>query len=252
VSAADRTLGAPAASPVREGRARVALVVSVVLTAGLYAIPDPYGFYASYPFLLLSTVAHELGHGLAGVLVGADFTRFVMYADGSGQALVSGDLGRLARGFVAAGGLVGPAVVAALSFALARSERAAKVTFVVFAALLALALVLVVRSLFGLVFIGALAAACAAIGRRASPRAAQVALLFVAVQLALSVFSRGDYLFSEIAVTGAGVAPSDVSNMARALFLPYWFWGALCGLFSVAVLAGGLFAFLRRRPPRRG
>ncbi len=238
-------------SPVHGRRARVALVVSVLLTAALYAIPDPYGFYASYPFLLLSTLAHELGHGLAGVLVGGDFHRFVMFTDGSGHALVTGDLGRLAQAAVAAGGLVGPAVIAGLCFALARRGRAAKLTFIVFAALLGLALVLVVRNVFGLVFVSVVAAGCAAIGLRANGHVAQVSLLFVAVQLALSVFSRGDYLFTEVATTGVGAAPSDVANMAHALFLPYWFWGALCGLFSVMVLAAGLAFFLRPFGPRR-
>jgi membrane-associated phospholipid phosphatase len=70
-------------------------------------------------------------------------------------------------------------------------------------------------------------------------------LVFLAVQLSLSVFSRGDYLFSEVARTGSGDFPSDVANMADALFLPYWFWGATCGAFSVAVLVVGLWAFLR-------
>jgi membrane-associated phospholipid phosphatase len=68
--------------------------------------------------------------------------------------------------------------------------------------------------------------------------------VFLAVQLALSVFSRGDYLFTDVARTGEGTFPSDVANMSSALFLPYWFWGALCGAFSVAVLALGLRAYL--------
>jgi hypothetical protein len=229
----------------QERRARIALMASVLLTAALYAIPDPYGFYLSYPFLLLSTLAHELGHGLAGALIGADFHKFEMYADGSGRALVMGLLSRFGRATVAAGGLVGPAVVAGLCFAVARRARAAKVAFLVFAALLGLALVLVVRNAFGVVFVFVVAAGCAGLGLRASAHVAQVALLFVAVQLALSVFSRGDYLFTEVATTGVGVAPSDVANMAQALFLPYWLWGALCGFFSVVVLAAGLFTFLR-------
>jgi len=37
--------------------------------------------------------------------------------------------------------------------------------------------------------------------------------------------------------------PSDVAQMAENLFLPYWFWGAVCGLFAVAVLVLGLRAF---------
>jgi hypothetical protein len=70
-------------------------------------------------------------------------------------------------------------------------------------------------------------------------------LLFVAVQLALSVFSRGDYLFMTEATTPAGSFPSDVANMARALGGPYWLWGLICGGFSVVSLVVGIWAFFR-------
>jgi hypothetical protein len=33
--------------------------------------------------------------------------------------------------------------------------------------------------------------------------------------------------------------------MSSALFLPYWFWGAACGTFSVLTLAIGGWLFLR-------
>ncbi len=84
---------------------------------------------------------------------------------------------------------------------------------------------------------------------RASGDAAQVLAAFVGVQLALSVYSRGDYLFTDVARTGAGTLPSDVAHMADALFLPYWFWGAVCGAFSLAVLAAGLALYFRNGQP---
>jgi hypothetical protein len=37
--------------------------------------------------------------------------------------------------------------------------------------------------------------------------------------------------------------------MSSALFLPYWFWGALCGAISVAVLALGVRAYLGAMAP---
>jgi hypothetical protein len=73
----------------------------------------------------------------------------------------------------------------------------------------------------------------------------QLALVFLAVQLSLSVYSRGDYLFTDVARMSGGDMPSDVANMASALFLPYWFWGALCGALSVVVLCVGATLFLR-------
>ena len=56
----------------------------------------------------------------------------------------------------------------------------------------------------------------------------------------MSVFSRGDYLFTPTADTAKGIMPSDVANIAEELLLPYWFWGAVCGIFSVVCLVVGI------------
>ena len=45
-----------------------------------------------------------------------------------------------------------------------------------------------------------------------------------------------------------GVGPSDVAQMTEALWLPYWFWGFVCGAISVAVLMTGMRSFLRAAP----
>ena len=104
----------------REGQAQRTLAIllgSIVVTVLLYYVV-PYGRTVAYPLILLSTMAHELGHGVAAILVGASFERFVMHADGSGVAMWSGNVGRFARATIAAGGLVGPAFIAALGFVL--------------------------------------------------------------------------------------------------------------------------------------
>ena len=87
-----------------------------------------------------------------------------------------------------------------------------------------------------------LATTLIAVAARA-PGLAQAVLVFLAVQLALAVFSRADYLFTSMALTRSGPMPSDVSVMAQALFLPYWFWGAVCGALSVGILFLGLKFF---------
>lgn len=220
------------------------LLVSVAATILFWAVP--YGRYVGYPLMLLSTLVHELGHGVAGVLVGGSFESFEMWSNGSGVAHVTGYDGRVARAIVSAGGLVGPACAAALGFFMARGERRSRGMLLTLGVLLLLADVLIVRSLFGLFFVTAFALTLLWVGTRASGWGSQLTLLFLSIQLSLSVFSRGDYLFTDKAHTGGGVFPSDVANMASALLLPYWFWGALCGAFSVTVLAIGAWAFLRR------
>jgi hypothetical protein len=227
------------------------LAVSVGATLLLDVVP--YGHTLGYPLMLLSTLAHEMGHGVTGLLVGGHFDSFVMDWAGSGVAHVSGSLGRVAQGLVAAGGLVGPAFVAALAFIAARRARSAQLSLMGAGVALLLAEILVVRGLCGMLFVPAVAALCLYTARRAPPYAAQLLLSFLAVQLSLSVYSRGDDLFSPVAHTASGLLPSDVSNMASALFLPYWFWGLTCAAVSLAALAAGLWIFLRpatRAAPR--
>jgi hypothetical protein len=225
-----------------QAHAAKALLVAVAATLLLYVIP--YGHTIGYPLILVSTIAHEMGHGIAGVLCGATFHSFVVHADASGTASVGHTGSRFGEAFVAAGGLCGPAVAAAGAFFAARRARLARVVMIVAGALLAVSLLWVVRNLFGWLAVGALSAALLAVGLRARAEVAQTVLVFLAVQLALSVFSRGDYLFTDVARMADGPMPSDVANMSSALFLPYWTWGALCGAFSVAVLAMGLRVYL--------
>jgi hypothetical protein len=240
----------PLVQPSRPGedlvasRARLTLLLSVAITAALYVIP--YGHTIAYPLLLISTLVHELGHGLAAVVVGGEFERFVMWSDGSGHAISSGAFSGLESAFIAAGGLVGPALGAVFCLIFARRPRTARYCMAAIGMLLALAELLVVRNLFGLFFVGAFAAACLFLAFRAGSQLVQLALVFLGVQLALSVYSRSDYLFTSVAQTAGGAAPSDAQAIADAIGIgPYWFWGGLCGAFSVAVLLVGGWHFLR-------
>ncbi len=229
-------------------KARLVVVGAVVATAALYIIP--YGRYVGYPMLLLSTYVHEMGHGIAAMLVGGHFESFHMFADGSGVAHTTGSASRIGVAMVSAGGLVGPAIIGGFFFSISARERLARLGLFVFGAAMLISCVWVVRNLFGWIFVGAMGLGWVTLALKASPGIARAALAFVAAQLALSVFSRGDYLFVSEAVTATGTQPSDVAHMADALFLPYWFWGLCCGLFSAAVLGIGLWLFWRAtRPP---
>lgn len=246
VSAPPRDAVASRARALPRGAVR-GLLVATGLTALMFAVPQ--GAWLAAPLLWLSTLAHELGHGLTAVLLGADFTTLELYADGSGVATWRGQVGALGQGAIAAGGLLGPAVLAALCFAFGRSARASRAVLGLAAIGLAIALLLWVRTVFGAVFVGTLAVGCGAVAWRLHDEVARVLVLFFGIQLALSVFSRSDYLFATTAQTGAGLMPSDTQQMAEALWLPAWVWGGSVGLVSVAVLAGGLTWALR--PARR-
>jgi hypothetical protein len=221
----------------------VALVASVAVTLLLYVVP--FGDVIAYPLLLVSTVAHELGHGLAAQLAGGTFLELEMWSNASGTAHFAGDFGRFADAFIAAGGLCGPAVVAAFGFVAGRRALSSRIALVAAGVALVVFEIWVVRTLFGLFFVGMLAALCLFVGVRSRGWVSQFVLLLLSVQLALSVFSRGDYLFTDVAMMHDGPQPSDVALMSEALFLPYWFWGLACGGFSIAVMIAGFYVFVR-------
>ena len=224
-------------------RARGALIASAAITLVLHVVP--FGGFFMYPLMLLSTLAHELGHGVAAILTGGGFEAFYLWPDGSGTAVHTGSGSAVLRAIVSAGGLIGPAVVAGLCFALARRERVARLTLGLLGAGFLLADATVVDNAFGFWFTGGVGVLLVALALRARAAVAQTALVFLAVQLALSVFSRGDYLFKAVATTATGARPSDSAHIAEALGGPYWLWGAACGLFSVLIVVLGLWLFTR-------
>lgn len=218
-----------------------ALVLSAILTLALYVVP--HADIVALPLLWLSTLAHELGHGLTALALGGDFERLVLHPNGSGVAWTS-VRGDLRSALVAMGGLLGPAVAASLCFLFARTAGMARWSLGVVSFLLLLTAVIWVRGIFGFVFVLALAVVLGTIVFRLGQDAARIAVVFLGVQLSLSVFSRSDYLFTAVAQMPDGVLPSDTALIAEAMGLPYWFWGGFCGLFSFVVLGAGLWASL--------
>lgn len=233
-------------SPEPVKRGRVVLVASAAATLLLYNLPY-FGGVLARPLILLATLAHEMGHGLSALLLGGRFQRLLMWLDGAGVAEMDLEgFGRVREAMAVAGGLVGPAVAAAICFTLGRTGRGARACLWGLGLLLLLAEIFWVRNLFGFFFVGAVMALCFLGAWRLSLDRAQVAVVFVGVQLALSIFSHAGYLFTRGVVNPEGSFPSDVAQLERLLFLPYWFWGTVCGGTAVVVLLVGLWSYWRR------
>jgi len=219
----------PAPSP------RVLLVVSAVATAVLPHVPILR--MLAWPLVWVGTLAHELGHGVAGMVVGRRFDRFVVRMDGSGVAHTAGTTAGWELAFTAAGGLVGPALVALVCLALSRGEATARLGLIAVGAGLLVSAPWLVGSLFTAALVLAVAAGTLWLGWWGR-QAARLGLAFLGVQLAVQVWTRSDYLF--VAHTTRG-SRSDVGAIADALGGPYWLWGGIMGTLSLAVLAVGLW-----------
>jgi hypothetical protein len=225
------------------------LAWSAVATVVLYVIP--FGRLLAWPLVLLSSFVHELGHGTVAVLVGADFQSLQVFPDASGVARHAGSPGRLAQAAIAMGGLVGPSFAAAAGYLSARTSSWSRAARSLLAFALVVLSVTVLRGFTTFAFVAMLLALAAWIVCKATPTQTQFATAFLATQLALSVLSRADYLFTDVAQTGSGTMPSDVAVMASSLVGPYWFWGAICGVVSLAVTGTGLWLAGRAPRPRR-
>lgn len=227
-------------------QAQLTLWSAAALTLLLYFLPwfIPGAGLLALPLMWLSTLCHELGHGLMALALGGQFESLALHINGSGVAYHRGAFGDVERALIAAAGPMGPPLTALGLFAAARRPGSAHRALWLLGGLFALALLLWVRNLFGLLFVGALSVAVLLLAWRGGAWLAQIAAAFIALQMSLSSFSSADYLFSAGAATSSGSLPSDTTQIAMALGLTYWIWGALLALVSLAVLWLGIKIFV--------
>lgn len=192
------------------------------------------GTLALMPFTLLSTWWHEMAHGLTAAALGADFQRLVIFANGSGYAESSGNLWAIGQALVSAAGLLGPTIAGCLMIIASRSRRATRLALLCLAAALALSTVVWVRSVTGWIVLPLFACASAFVALRTNEKWQRIAVEFLGVQAAVSIYQHIGYLFSPGGHVGGQAVLSDTGRIADALFLPYWFWG---GAITVAIVA---------------
>jgi hypothetical protein len=242
-------LAPPATVPTlrpKGGRAGLigAFLGAVALSFGLSHVP--WGRYVLYPFAMLSTWAHEMGHGLTALLVGGRFSHLELYADLGGVAYHAGSGGRIANALVAAGGLLGPALLGGIIIILGARQRTARIVSLALSLALAVSLALWVRNPFGMIIVAAIAAALGAIARWGPDPVRVVVTQLLGIQLCLGSFSDFDYMFTKGFVRDGQPMTSDTQAIAQSLLLPYWFWGALiAGLSIIIMLAAFWLAWVR-------
>lgn len=232
----------PDASTAPRGRLVAAFSGAVVLSilAGLV----PYGRTIIYPFALFATWAHEMGHGVGAWITGNAFVELELYRSLGGQALVAGADG-WSQVVVSSLGLLGPALLGA--GVMVAGSRAPTAPYVLggLAGLVVLSTLFKVRNPFGFVAMLLIGAALAAVAYWGSELVRIVLAQLLAVQLALASWSSRDYLFVSTFERN-GTRRSDTQRIADELFLPHWFWGALLGGLSIAVLVWAFWvAWLR-------
>ena len=218
----------------RADRQEITLLVVIALVT-ILLWHSPYGAYLLYPFTILSTWFHEMGHGLAAMLLGHRFERLVIFPDGSGYALhsVSGAPSRLGIAAIAAAGLLGPTVAGCLLILSSRTLRGTRMALSGLGIVLLLSTFIWVRSLVGWLVLPLIAAACLFLAARGRSATQRFAVQFLGVQGCISIYRDFGYLFSAGGMLGGVPQLSDSAQIAQALILPYWFWGGVISALIV-------------------
>jgi hypothetical protein len=218
---------------VREGRQFLGLIVAAIITVVLWQLPG--GNYILYPFTILATWFHEMAHGLMALILGGNFSKLLIFSNGSGVAYYSGPLalGSMGKVLVAAAGPMGPPVAGAVLIWTSHSLKGASLTLKLLGCFLLISTGVWVRSLFGLITIPLLAVAILGVALKGSERLQRLTVQFLGVQACISTYRQIDYLFS---YSAGPLGVSDTAQIQQVLLLPYWFWGALIAAASVLIL----------------
>ncbi|MEM9316450.1 MAG: M50 family metallopeptidase, partial [Pseudomonadota bacterium] len=119
----------------------------------------PFGDLVLFPFALLSTWAHELGHGVTAMIVGGEFRRMEIYQNLGGVAFSTRPDNNWAPVLISAGGLLGPAIAGGIIIVLGSSARVGGWILEILGLLLIVSAVIWIRNPFGLLSITSLGAA---------------------------------------------------------------------------------------------
>ncbi|TVP64950.1 MAG: M50 family peptidase [Nodularia sp. (in: Bacteria)] len=229
-----RTAAAP---PVVERMGLTWLIAAAIATIVLWQIPG--GDYILYPFSILATWFHEMGHGLMALLLGGRFHQLQIFSNGSGVASysISQALWPIGPALVAAAGPMGPPLAGAGLILASRSFNVASLSLKILGGVLLFSTLLWVRSWFGLLAIPLLGIIILGISLKAPQWMQGFAIQFLGVQACISVYHQLDYLFS---YSAGPLGLSDTGQMQKYLLLPYWFWGGLMAIASLVILAQSL------------
>lgn len=232
----DKELERLTSPPTESDRGLKWLIIAAIATVVLWQIP--FGNYLLYPFTILATWFHEMGHGLMAMLLGGNFEKLLIFPNGSGIAIHSGSLflGRFGRALVSAAGPMGPPVAGAALILLSRGRSSTRTGLLVLGGVLLVSTLIWVRSLFGWLAIPLLGLSILAIALNSKPWLQAFAIQFLGVQACISTYQQINYLFTEKAVINGQMMLSDSGQIAQALFLPYWFWGGLMAIASLIIL----------------
>ncbi|HUS27849.1 MAG TPA: M50 family metallopeptidase [Kofleriaceae bacterium] len=223
--------------------------MAIGLAAAIVFIIDawmPFGSTILYPLTLFTTWVHEMGHGLAALLQGGEFTEIVINKNAGGYAMAFASRG-WGQAIVCAGGMLAPPLLGSAIIATVHGPRRARIVLAALAIAIVVSLLIYVRSATGVIalpFVAALLGWSATLGFRKNPHRRVVMAQVLGVLLAVDTVTRMvGYALSTEARKGEA---SDVQLMANEVGGPYWLYGLAIIAIALSALALSLWWAWRR------
>jgi len=209
----------------------------------------PFGNYIIYPFMILTTWFHEMGHGLTAILMGMDFDQLVIFASGSGYALTYSepDTAGLSHAVVSAGGPLGPAIAGALMILASVKENSRRLALTALGGFILISTAIWVRSIVGWAVLIPMGVLILFIAQKGSQNVSRFAVQFLGVHAAISMFGQWGYLFTDGFTSGGTHQVSDTGAIADRLLLPHWFWAGSIILLGALIIGASLWRVIGRK-----
>ena len=209
-----------------------------------------YGYYILYPFTILGTWFHEMGHGIMAILVGGKFEYLEIFPNGSGLAWnrLPARLSPVLRASVTAAGLFGPPFVGSVLILMSKSFKKSNVILYILSISMLISVPVWVRTTVGVVVISGLGLAFLFIAVKGSSLVKQLVVQIIGVIACVNTYMQIGYLYTErVTVGDQEESWSDTGNIAAQLGMTYSFWGTLILIVSFAMLVYSLYLRNRKR-----
>ncbi|MDQ6974947.1 MAG: M50 family metallopeptidase [Mariprofundaceae bacterium] len=226
------------AKEITTNRSQTIIFLLMISMVSLLLPYVPFGQKLGYPFQLLMTWFHEMGHGLTMIFVGSTFSYLEIFSNGSGLAHSSSTPQAvwmnlsLSKALVSLGGLIGPPIVGSLCLIMSKNPKDTHIILIVFSIFSILSAIIWVKIGVGFFIIIPFGMVAAWIAWKGHPTLKQLTVQFIGIQATLSTFNNIDYLFTDYVSINGSNYPSDVSNISTSIGLPYWFWGIMVAALS--------------------
>lgn len=197
----------------------------------------PSGRLVIYPFVILSTWFHEIGHGLAAIALNGDLLRIELYADGSGVAVHTPPqfLGNIGNAIVAISGPLFPPIVGFVLLRISKNINTSRLSLLLLSFAILGSVVLWIRTAFGVIILLLLALIVMWVALSKNGKIQFITLQLIGIQAFISVYLSLGYLFSESGIRNQSSFVSDTSVIAQNTFFPYWFWGGIILVISAVL-----------------